>query len=87
MEIEKSKTIEIAKLDNGYIVKVNILEDIDENQNRKYSENEEIIEEEDEKKALVRLLYLIAEKTGYIYNKYGEENLNITFDKKGSKLE
>ena len=87
MEIEKSKTIEIAILDNGYIVQASILEDIDENQTRSYSENEEIIEEEDKKKALVRLLYLIAEKTGYTYEKYGEENLNINFDKKGHKLE
>ena len=87
MEIEKSKTIEIAILDNGYIVKASILEDIDENQNRRYSENEEIIEEEDKNKALVRLLYLIAEKTGYMYDKYGKENLNINFDKKGHKLE
>ena len=48
----------------------------------------ELIEDTgDEKDCISRLLYRVAEWAGCDYQKYGSENLNITFDKKGHKLE
>ncbi len=35
---------------------------------------------------LTKLLYSVAEHAGYTYDKFKEDNLNITFDKKGHKL-
>ncbi|MHA1868683.1 MAG: hypothetical protein ACTSXD_11620 [Candidatus Heimdallarchaeaceae archaeon] len=85
MKIEKENLIEIGKVNNGYIIKTYIWETTNEQGIKEYSEQTEVIEEEDSNEAIKRLLYLIAEKCGNYYDKYGTKNLNISFDKKGAK--
>ena len=46
----------------------------------------EVIEETGEVNVIERLLYFAAEHFGVQYDKYGKENLNITWNKKGHKL-
>ena len=91
MEIPKERLIEIGKVLNGFIVKHYIYEDDDEKGNKLYTECEEVIEEEEkdnsDKLALKELLFKVAHLCGYQYDKYGEENLEINFDKKGHKLD
>ena len=41
----------------------------------------------DENDLIRRFLEKVAEHFGAHYNKYGKENLNITFDKRGYKVE
>ena len=73
--------------ENGYIIKQHFLNDIDKNGNKIWDDEVVVVEEkDDENKTLIEVLYVIAEKLGFTYNKYGENNLNITFDKKGHKL-
>lgn len=45
---------------------------------------EDIDSEED---CMKRMLERVAEHFGYSYNKFSDKNLNITFDKKGHKVE
>lgn len=53
-----------------------------------YEEEPYVIqEEEDDKQTTTKLLLLIAELIGHSYNKFEEDNLNITWDKKGHKLD
>ena len=33
-----------------------------------------------------KLVYILANKLGINYDKFGSENINITFDKKGHKI-
>ena len=88
MKIEKDYTIEIAKLDDGsFVIKTWSLEDTAKNGKKIYSTNSYAIKEEnDEKETLKKLLEAIASECGYDYDKWGQENLNITFDKKGHKV-
>jgi len=87
--------ITIEKILNGYIVY-----DKYEIEDNKYQIDKTVIEEldncemddefktnDDELITLGKLLKTIAEKYGYNYDKFKENNLSITFDKKGSKLE
>jgi len=87
--------ITIEKISNGYIVY-----DKYEIEDNKYQIDKTVIEEldncemddefktnDDELITLGKLLKTIAEKYGYNYDKFKENNLSITFDKKGSKLE
>jgi hypothetical protein len=86
--ISADEKIEIIRTKgNGYIVVDTYLEEIDEG-NKIYSQDIDLIEDTgDDKDALKRLLESVAEKCGFSYDKYGKENLNITFDKKGHKVE
>jgi hypothetical protein len=53
----------------------------------------EVIAEDDlelmsmEKESMTRLLYRIAEYFGQLQDKYSKNNLNITWDKRGSRVE
>ena len=75
--------IEIEKSDKGYI-----LSRKEEIEDGTFRTEKEVIEENDtEKKTMSRLLYRIAEFFGDNYDKYGKENLKISWNKKGSKVD
>ena len=85
-------TITIKKVDNGYYVEVDFTDD---EINKEHLAVSNIYTEEDavnfkttdeDKICLGRLLYLIADKIGVSYDKFCEENLNITWDKPGHKI-
>lgn len=42
---------------------------------------------DEEKVAFAKLVHGLANHFGIEYNKYGEENLRVTFDKKGHKID
>lgn len=90
MKLDKENSIIIKKVENGYILQTFTWEDTQEN-NKVYREEVEVIEEEgdinSDKKALGRVLDKIAEWAGFHYDKYGKENLRISWDKKGHKLD
>jgi len=79
----------IEKVEDGFIITNYIWEDTTENGTPIIKEYKKVIEtgDMDEKEELKTVLFRVADLLGYMYNKYGEENLNITFDKKGHKLE
>lgn len=53
-----------------------------------FREQKEVIEgDEEDNKVIEKLLYRVAEFFGAPYEKYGENNLNISWNKKGHKLE
>ncbi len=89
--------IEIEKVDNGFIVNVpeehtdgkttkiitrksvkEFKEDVDFNNND---------EDAGEKIAMTELFELMAEYFGIIHDKWGENNLNIKWDRKGHKVD
>ena len=75
--------IEIEKIDNGYILLWK-----EELEDGTFRIEKEVIEESDtEKKTISRLLYRIAEFFGDSYDKYGKENLRISWNKKGRKID
>lgn len=75
--------MEIQTIENGYLIK-HWEEDDD-------GEEEEIIEAveetDDEDETIIKLLYRIAEILGIKYDKFGTNNLNINFNKKGYKVD
>lgn len=76
--------LKIRQIENGYIVKYSI--EIEEG---KFQECEEVFEDNDmdEDECLSKLLYYVGDYFGRSYDKYGKDNLNINFNKKGHKLE
>ena len=73
--------IEITSSSNGYIITWE--EPYEENN---MIQNTEVIEEmDDDNRAMKVLLERVAEHFGYKYDKFGKNNLNITFDLKGRK--
>ena len=80
--------IEIRKAENGFIITNVYFENTTKEGNKIFNEVTEVIEEgENEKETLKRLLILVAEKCGYMEDKWGKENLRISFDGKGRKCE
>ena len=86
MKLEKDNTIEIKEVSNGFIVKQIYCESVNDNGVELFAENVKVIEDGD-RTALKRLLEQIAEWMGHDYDKFGSENINITFDKVGHKCE
>ncbi len=66
----------IESCDNGFIL-------------QKHSEGntKSVIYDDDEREAMKILLTEVAEYFGETYDKFKEDNLNITFSKKGHKIE
>jgi hypothetical protein len=90
MEIDRERTIEIAKLDDGsFIIKTYQWERTEDDGRKVYTDTLETVEADDksDNETLKKLLFAISEKCGYMYNKYGKENMNITFDKLGHKID
>ena len=87
MKIDKEDIIEIARTDNGYIIQDSFWKDTDESGNKIIGNNTYVIKDDyDENEAIKQLFLKLYELLGYSYDKYGKENLNITFDGKGRKL-
>ena len=80
--------IQVKKADNGYVVCEKRLET--EEDGREHWEEEVFVfddkKEDGEHEAMKDMLLKVAELCGEFYEKYGSENLNINWDKKGHKL-
>ena len=93
MEINKENTIEIGKTDNGWILVEHVYLSDDERTGRKiYGKDVTVFEhnddEEKEREKFKELVYAIAERfCGWDYNKYGRENFEFRWDKKGHKID
>ena len=73
--------IEIEKINNGYIISW-------EEEFADGTYNTQVFETKDsDKDTLTELFYFIAEHFGAHYDKFGSENLNIKWNKKGTKCE
>jgi len=76
--------IEIKTTDNGYIVSVRYKDHESQNCEMTYAV-EEIAG--DEQETVSKLLLKIASLLGFEYDKFSENNINISFDRKGHKLQ
>ena len=91
--------VNITKAENGFIMSWK--ENLDDNttvirrhvsEETYYYDSEYLMYEElqgvdSEKVAFTRMVYALADHFGFTYNKYGSDNLKITWDSKGEKLE
>ena len=76
------RTLTIDKVNNGYILtSEDFLNDDYEN------DETTVVESNDENEGLIELLNIVAEWTGYTYDKFGTNNLKITMGNPGHKLE
>ena len=76
--------MEIKSITNGYLIS----ETNDEGKIELTAFTYDDFDEDDIKRCVTELLYYIAEKACLMTNdKWQEDNLNITWDKKGSKVE
>lgn len=92
LTIEQTNNGFILSWEEEVIVNESALSTIDFSINPKETHTEKEVIEGDEsdggdKEAIERLLYRVAEFFGIQYEKYGENNLNISWNKKGHKLE
>ena len=76
------KELKIIEAENGYILE-SVCYETDIRLVKEYKVVEDVHGELD----LIRLLENVAEYFGYGYDKFGKENINITFDKPGHKVE
>ena len=75
--------LKIKKIKNAFVVEWK--EEIEENKFTTYQEA--IVDNfNDEKEEMKSLLYWVAEFFGVSYDKWSKGNLNILYNKKGSKL-
>ena len=75
--------LRISTANNGFILYSKV-----ETEDNVWVEEMEVVEEtNDEHDLFRRMLEKVAEYFGITYNKYGHDNINITFDKKGCKVE
>ncbi len=87
MELKKHKTIEVHCAGNGFIIKENIYDHTDDDGKDIFDEKVSIINMDSDKEDLTKVFELIADWFGYSYDKYGKENLKISWDKKGHRVE
>ena len=82
----------IKVVDNGYYLESEFTGDKDSKEylavsNVFSAEDEKDFKTMDEDKIVFgKLVYILANKLGINYDKFGSENINITFDKKGHKI-
>ena len=74
----------IKKVDNGYILETPT--DTDERDGQ-YTSYEVVECNGDEKETMTRLLEAVADYFGEGYNKFAKDNLNLTWDKPGHKVD
>lgn len=78
--------ITIKQANNGFIIEHE--EDWSTEDKKDIRIEKEVIEDnDDDNESMKNLLIKVAEHFGVSYDKWGEENINITFDRKGYKLE
>jgi len=77
----------ITDVQNGY--RLNWEEDWSDDDIKDIRKEEMVLEdyENDENGCMKRMLIAVADRFGYNYNKFGRENLEINFNKKGHKLD
>ncbi len=87
MKMVEEEHLKIRKVENGFVITETFWEETNDEGHKIFKDNTEVIEEENgEKETLKRLLFLVADKMGYFEDKYGTENLIISFDGKGRKV-
>ena len=75
--------LKIMYADNGFILESETI-----NCNNQKEKQYVVIEDrDDEHECVIRFLEKVAEHFGFIYDKFSPNNLNITFDKKGHKVD
>jgi len=84
--MKDEEKIEIIDVLNGYIVKNYYWEDTNEDGKKIIGCDTEVIEEEELKEGIQKLLYKIASLCGVNYDKWEKDNLNIQFNRKGRKV-
>jgi hypothetical protein len=74
--------LKIEKIENGYV-----LSREEEIEDGKFKTIKDVVEEreDDEKETMTRLLERVAEYFGIQHDKFAADNLNIIWNKKGSK--
>ncbi len=77
------RELTIIEADNGYI----LASEIEMETGIMATEFEVVEEVYDDNKTLKKLLMRVAEHMGYQYNKFGSENLEISFTGKGHKVD
>uniref|UniRef100_A0A6M3LKA8 Uncharacterized protein n=1 Tax=viral metagenome TaxID=1070528 RepID=A0A6M3LKA8_9ZZZZ len=77
------RELRIIESDRGYVL-VSEYWETDDRKETDYIPIEDVNGEDD---CMKRLLEAVAEHFGYSYNKYGKNNINVTFDKLGHKVE
>jgi len=76
----------IEQVENGVII-TSWYYDKDNKQGEPiYEQLREVIEEEEDKKLMEKTMMAIIKKMGYSYDRYGKENVKISWDRKGSKV-
>jgi len=75
--------MKIKKITNGYLVIIPAEEDDTLDSEIAFTYDTE----DDEKKCITDLLYYITEQLGIFRDAYSTNNLNITWDKKGRKVD
>jgi hypothetical protein len=84
--IKSDEDTTIVQAHDGSFVLIHNTIDVTEEGVRLPSQTFSTIQGETEKETIKLLLYRIAEEFGEGYDKFGKENLNITFDRKGHKV-
>lgn len=78
--------ITIEQIENGYLL--SWLEDWSSDEKQDIKECKEVIEDKgDENEAMKDLLFRTAEFFGQLEDRYNNNNLNIKFDREGSKFD
>jgi len=77
------RELKIIESGGGYVLVFDYWE-TDDRMETDYIPIEDFAGEED---CLKRMLLAVADHFGFHYDRYGRENINITFDRKGHKVE
>jgi len=77
------RELKIIESGSGYVL-VSDCWETDDRMETNYVPIEDFAGEED---CLKRMLEAVADHFGFHYDRYGRENINITFDRKGHKVE
>lgn len=85
--IHSDKRMQIIRAEEGVIVAERYVEEHNSGGNPILAENVEVVSTGDEREDVKRVCELVAVYLGFPYDKFGYENINISFDRKGSKVE
>lgn len=75
--------LKIIQADNGFILVSGIIND----DNTKEFQYVVVEDTDNEQECIASMLTKVAEHFGFVYDKFSPNNLNITFDKKGHKVD
>lgn len=83
--LEADERLQIIKANEGVIITIRYIEEHTENGKPIFHEDIETINTGDEKEDIKQACEKIAEYLGFVHDKFGNQNLNITWDGKGRK--